>query len=192
MFVELYNQPILRKFSAEDKADIVGACLHKLARATKGNCDKCTDAYKFFVLRSAMMDWIRKRNITHGANCFIDSYIHREQNTLTNSNVSIVGDDWVDVLQANNSYHTGIKNEDIVENVLGEIVNRDICERMSKELPKEFSDILNLWFFQNLSYVDIAEELQIPLGTVKSRLSHAKRALTNTSIPGYLCEINTC
>lgn len=40
-------------------------------------------------------------------------------------------------------------------------------------------EILTLFFFQDLSLVEIAEVLQIPVGTVKSRLYYAKRALKN-------------
>ncbi|MFT4038606.1 MAG: sigma-70 family RNA polymerase sigma factor [Thermomicrobiales bacterium] len=38
-------------------------------------------------------------------------------------------------------------------------------------------EILVLTFIHELSYLDLAEVLGIPLGTVKSRLNHAKRAL---------------
>ncbi len=38
-------------------------------------------------------------------------------------------------------------------------------------------DVLTLYFLQDLSIQEIADVLAIPLGTVKSRLYHAKRAL---------------
>jgi len=40
-------------------------------------------------------------------------------------------------------------------------------------------DVLTLYFLQDLSIEEIAVVLAIPLGTVKSRLYHAKRALRN-------------
>ena len=40
-------------------------------------------------------------------------------------------------------------------------------------------DILTLFFLQDLSLEEIAETLQVPKGTVKSRLYYAKRALKN-------------
>ena len=43
-------------------------------------------------------------------------------------------------------------------------------------LPSHFREILLLSYFQQLSYVQIAESLEIPLGTVKSRLHSAVAA----------------
>ena len=40
-------------------------------------------------------------------------------------------------------------------------------------------DILTLFFLQDLSLEEIAQILQIPRGTVKSRLYYAKQALKN-------------
>lgn len=44
------------------------------------------------------------------------------------------------------------------------------------ELPVHLREILLLSYFQQMSYVQIAESLQIPLGTVKSRLHAAVAA----------------
>ena len=43
-------------------------------------------------------------------------------------------------------------------------------------LPSHFREILLLSYFQQLSYVQIADSLEIPLGTVKSRLHSAVAA----------------
>lgn len=45
------------------------------------------------------------------------------------------------------------------------------------ELPDEFRLVLLMFFFEELSYKEIAEQLEIPLGTVMSRLSRAKAHL---------------
>lgn len=39
-------------------------------------------------------------------------------------------------------------------------------------------DVLTLYFLNDLSVADVADVLQIPVGTVKSRLYHARRALS--------------
>lgn len=44
-------------------------------------------------------------------------------------------------------------------------------------LPPEFRVTLLMYYFEELSYKEIAERLQIPLGTVMSRLSRAKSNL---------------
>ena len=46
-----------------------------------------------------------------------------------------------------------------------------------KTLSEEHQEILNLRHFQDLSYAEIAELLEIAEGTVMSRLFRARRAL---------------
>ncbi len=46
-------------------------------------------------------------------------------------------------------------------------------------LPSHLREILLLSYFQQMSYVQISESLQIPLGTVKSRLHSAVAAFSN-------------
>jgi RNA polymerase sigma-70 factor (ECF subfamily) len=45
------------------------------------------------------------------------------------------------------------------------------------DMPEETQEVLRLRFILGLDYDDIAEELSIPLGTVKSRISRARTAL---------------
>jgi RNA polymerase sigma-70 factor (ECF subfamily) len=45
------------------------------------------------------------------------------------------------------------------------------------ELPEEFRVVVLMFYFEFLSYRQIAEELDVPVGTVMSRLSRAKRHL---------------
>ena len=47
-------------------------------------------------------------------------------------------------------------------------------------LPSHLREILLLSYFQQMSYVQISESLQIPLGTVKSRLHSAVAAFSNS------------
>lgn len=42
------------------------------------------------------------------------------------------------------------------------------------DLPQEFRVVLLMFYFEELSYHEIANELEIPIGTVMSRLSRAK------------------
>jgi RNA polymerase sigma-70 factor (ECF subfamily) len=46
------------------------------------------------------------------------------------------------------------------------------------QLPSHLREILLLSYFQQMSYVQIADSLQIPLGTVKSRLHSAVAAFS--------------
>ncbi|GIW80762.1 MAG: hypothetical protein KatS3mg105_2569 [Gemmatales bacterium] len=45
------------------------------------------------------------------------------------------------------------------------------------ELPEEFRTAVILYYFEEFSYRDIAEQLGVPIGTVMSRLARAKRFL---------------
>lgn len=44
-------------------------------------------------------------------------------------------------------------------------------------LPEDYREVVELGVFQDLPYAEIAEILEIPLGTVKSRMFHAIRKL---------------
>ena len=45
------------------------------------------------------------------------------------------------------------------------------------ELPEEFKVVVLMYYFEECSYKQIAEELDVPIGTVMSRLSRAKSHL---------------
>ena len=44
-------------------------------------------------------------------------------------------------------------------------------------LPDDYRSVATLYFTQEFSYQEIAEVLEIPVGTVRSRLHRARRAL---------------
>ena len=56
-------------------------------------------------------------------------------------------------------------------------VERDELIAAFRQLAPAYREILALTFVQELSYQEAAQVLAIPLGTVKSRLSNAKKAL---------------
>jgi RNA polymerase sigma-70 factor (ECF subfamily) len=55
----------------------------------------------------------------------------------------------------------------------------DCIRKAVDDLPSHLREILLLSYFQQMSYLQIAESLQIPLGTVKSRLHAAVAAFSN-------------
>ncbi len=46
-----------------------------------------------------------------------------------------------------------------------------------RELPPEYREVLLLYYWEEMTYEEIAEALGVPMGTVKSRLHRAKEAL---------------
>lgn len=61
----------------------------------------------------------------------------------------------------------------------------DVVRAALMRLPVQSRTILVLREYQSLSYQEIADVLDVPLGTVKSRLSDARRRL-KTELTGYL------
>lgn len=62
------------------------------------------------------------------------------------------------------------------EEVLGQYLDEDVYNALS-ELPPNFRMPVILADIEGLSYKEIAEALQIPIGTVMSRISRARRQL---------------
>jgi RNA polymerase sigma-70 factor (ECF subfamily) len=53
-------------------------------------------------------------------------------------------------------------------------VDRERLSAALADLPGEFRAVVLMFYFEELSYQEIASELEIPIGTVMSRLSRAK------------------
>ena len=56
-------------------------------------------------------------------------------------------------------------------------LDRDLVHAAIHELAEEFRVVVLMFYFEELSYKEIAEQLAVPLGTVMSRLSRAKNHL---------------
>jgi len=74
-----------------------------------------------------------------------------------------------------------------LEAVPGNVMDTDFDEGQLRvavdELPDEFRIIVLMFYFEQFSYRDIAEQLQLPIGTVMSRLSRAKGRLRQALLP---------
>jgi RNA polymerase sigma-70 factor (ECF subfamily) len=77
---------------------------------------------------------------------------------------------------AESSFWTAGDGEDPLRNLEREEAKRSIRAALD-ELPDEFREIIFLREFEELSYQDIARIAQIPVGTVMSRLSRARKLL---------------
>jgi RNA polymerase sigma-70 factor, ECF subfamily len=63
------------------------------------------------------------------------------------------------------------------ETLLVERSNRELLQSAIDELPVHFREILLLCEVEEMSYQEISETLSVPIGTVMSRLSRARRTL---------------
>jgi RNA polymerase sigma-70 factor (ECF subfamily) len=66
---------------------------------------------------------------------------------------------------------------DSVERLLHEEDTRRLVHRALEQIPAEFREIIVLRELEDLSYREIAQIANIPLGTVMSRLSRARKLM---------------
>ena len=52
-----------------------------------------------------------------------------------------------------------------------------ILDESLGRVPEEYRTVFNLWAFEEMDYAGIAEALQIPIGTVRSRLNRTRQAI---------------
>ena len=77
----------------------------------------------------------------------------------------------------------GIENEDTFLDLFGDEVNRFL-----RELPEDFRKALLLCDLDGLRYDEIADVLDVPVGTVRSRISRA-RAFLRERLESYATEL---
>ena len=76
--------------------------------------------------------------------------------------------------------HSETGAEENPEAALLRAADRDTVSRALDALPAEFREVIVLRELQGLSYREIAELTEVPIGTVMSRLSRARRYLEQT------------
>jgi RNA polymerase sigma factor (sigma-70 family) len=57
--------------------------------------------------------------------------------------------------------------------------NPDIIEDCLKQLPAKYQVLIRLRYLESLSYEEISEEIDAPLGTVKAQLHRARELLND-------------
>jgi RNA polymerase sigma-70 factor (ECF subfamily) len=67
--------------------------------------------------------------------------------------------------------------DDLPAHTAEEMIDQERLQAALQRLPEEFRVVLLMFYFEGLSYREIAEQLAIPCGTVMSRLSRAKQHL---------------
>jgi RNA polymerase sigma factor (sigma-70 family) len=75
------------------------------------------------------------------------------------------------------SKHPRTEDASDPETLLLRETDRRLLRRALHRLPKEFLEVIVLREFEELSYKQIAEVIQIPCGTVMSRLARGRRRL---------------
>lgn len=88
--------------------------------------------------------------------------------------------DTVDYDEVKDFYNTireeGADPNDLQETMFGNLLDDDVAQAIS-DLPDEFRTVLILCDIEGQTYEEIAEFVDIPLGTVRSRLHRARKML---------------
>ena len=77
--------------------------------------------------------------------------------------------------------HANIISIDDPDNELRTEARKEYLQRALERLPLEFREVIVFYELEGLSYKDLASTLGIPVGTVMSRLSRARRRLREPS-----------
>lgn len=87
-----------------------------------------------------------------------------------------------------------IPSQDAEELLVDESATRFV-HRAVEQLPPKYKEVLTLYYMNEMLYKDIAKTLNIPIGTVMSRLTRARGALKTTLVknlnPGRNTGVNT-
>ena len=65
------------------------------------------------------------------------------------------------------------------EEVLGRAESSDLAHDLLDALPENLREVVTLYFFNEMKYAEISEVLDLPMGTVKSRLFRAMRQMAS-------------
>jgi RNA polymerase sigma-70 factor (ECF subfamily) len=128
------------------------------------------DHIQYYVPTNAFVTWLSKIAV----NRTID-FLRKKK--ITNSTYSI--DEPHPQADDENATLSGtIEAEDIdpEEKVINDEVNQ-LLYHFIEQLPSDYSEIMKLRYFGQFSYKEIAEKLNLPLGTVKARLHRGKELL---------------
>ena len=71
----------------------------------------------------------------------------------------------------------------------GQDIDRERLQQALNQLPERFRLVLVMFYFENRSYRDIAEQLELPIGTVMSRLARAKGYLRSKLLEPHRHEL---
>ncbi len=118
--------------------------------------------HKFHQLRekSKCKPWL----LTILRNNFLKSYHKKKsQNRLSET-------EYIDFLKSNIS-------QESADQILVKVSTRDVVQRAIDQLPEKYKAVLLLYYMEELLYKEIAAALEIPIGTVMSRLTRARQGL---------------
>lgn len=76
-----------------------------------------------------------------------------------------------------------IEMEHVPDDLAVDQIDHELLQLALNQLPDEYKVVVLMFYFEGSSYREIAEQLQLPAGTVMSRLSRAKSVLRRRLAP---------
>lgn len=139
----------------DEAADLVAEAFVRVSRSIKG-----------FHGQSAFTTWLYRIL----SNCYLDA------RKRANRHHAASLDEVMQNMGESASWETDDEREDMVDYV-DRGMKAQVLAAAIDRLPKDYRTIIVMYHCENLGYEEIAEVLEIPLGTVKSRLNRARIAL---------------
>ncbi|MEM9290123.1 MAG: sigma-70 family RNA polymerase sigma factor [Acidobacteriota bacterium] len=109
-------------------------------------------------------------------NTFINSY-RKKQNAPRESDFSEIEESFESILSEEVTRQNKNPEDELLTNVLDDDIQKSL-----NELPSDFRMVVVLADLEGFSYKEIAEILDVPLGTVMSRLYRGRRLLETTML----------
>jgi RNA polymerase sigma factor (sigma-70 family) len=151
----LYNFAYHLTYNEEDANDLVQEAYFKALRfMNKYEVGTNPKAWLFTILKNAFINEYRKKSKQPNKVDFEEVVNYHQEEESTNY-----------------SNYTDLRT-DLIENMMGDEVTIAL-----EDLPEDFRTVILLCDIEGFSYEEIAEILQIPIGTVRSRLHRARNTL---------------
>lgn len=106
-------------------------------------------------------------------NCFISRYRMRRKEQY---DVSLDDAPTVYLSARSVQDHLAVAGDDPAGALLGRVTEQQVAAALDA-LPEEYRAVATLYFMEDFSYQQIAEVLDVPVGTVRSRLHRGRRLL---------------
>jgi len=151
----LYNAALRLTYNEEDARDLVQKTFFKAYRFfDQFELGTSCKAWLFKILKNTFINKYRKK---------VKQPEHVDYDTV---------EPFVDLIKDKQFFNSETLDEEILDNFLSDDVN----EALSK-LPDDFRMVLILSDIEGFSYKEIAEIMECPIGTIRSRLSRARKMM---------------